>query len=81
MKSIRFGLLILLLLPLLLAIDVYYVDEATVTWDPVATLTNGDPIPAGWTVEYEVFLGDPEESLGTTPAPPMTVDVGWDSHR
>ena len=81
LKSMRTGLLLLLLLPLLLAIDVHYVGKATVTWDPVTTLANGDPIPAGWTVEYEVFIGDPELPLGMTPLPTFTIDVEWDSHR
>ena len=80
-KSIRAGLLILFLLPLLLAVDVHYLDEATIIWDPVTSLANGDPVPAGWIVEYELFLGDPEEALGITASPPFTVDVAWDSHR
>lgn len=31
-------------------------NEKTVAWDAVTTLSNDDPIPAGDTIEYELFL-------------------------
>ena len=32
--------------------------QATVEWDPVSTLSNGDPLPAGDTMEYVVYLAN-----------------------
>jgi hypothetical protein len=33
-------------------------NQATVEWDSVAILSNGDPLPAGDTVEYVVYLAN-----------------------
>lgn len=33
-------------------------NQLTMGWDAPATLVNGDPIPAGDTVEYDVFTAD-----------------------
>lgn len=33
-------------------------NQSTVAWDPVTTLGNGDPIPAGTHVEYVVYLAN-----------------------
>lgn len=37
----------------------HQLNEATVAWDAVTTLTNGDPIPAGDIVEYRVYVAEP----------------------
>lgn len=33
-------------------------NQATVEWDAVTTLDNGDPVPAGDTIEYTVYLSN-----------------------
>lgn len=30
-------------------------NQATLAWDPVTTLTDGSPIPAGYTISYAVY--------------------------
>lgn len=76
MKKLLAALLILLV-PLLMGQDIIYTDLATVEWDAVTTFINGDPIPAGWIVEYEVLISDPMQSLGITADTTATFAVIW----
>ncbi len=64
-----------------MAQDVIYTSSAVVEWDAVTTLGNGDPIPAGWAVEYEIFISDPETSIGTITATEIDIPVTWNTHR
>lgn len=78
----RIAILLVLLAPLLLAQDIIYTDSATIVWDAVTQLGNGDPIPAGWTIEYEVLLSDPEEVIGVVSQPTMEdIPVTWHHTR
>ncbi len=52
----KLALLLILCLPLLMAQDIIYTSSAIVEWDAVTALGNGDPIPAGWAMSYEVYL-------------------------
>ncbi len=77
----KLAILLVLLAPLLMAQDIVYKTSAIVEWDAVTQLGNGDPIPAGWTVEYEVFLSDPETSIGTIAQTEIDISVTWSTHR
>ncbi len=77
----KLALLLILCLPLLMAQDIIYTSSAVVEWDAVTTLGNGDPIPAGWAVEYEVFLSDPQTSIGTITVTEIDIPVAWNTHR
>ncbi len=52
----KLAILLILLAPLLMAQDIIYTSSAVVEWDAVTTLGNGDPIPAGWAMSYEVYF-------------------------
>ena len=39
-----------------IAVTYYTPDQATIAWDAVTTLDNGNPLPAGDTVAYKVYL-------------------------
>ncbi len=89
----KLAILLILLAPLLMAQDIVYKTSAIVEWDAVTTLGNGDPIPAGWAMSYEVYLStqypvvdeqDPaaHSLAGATAATqlgPITVD--WYEHK
>ncbi len=77
----KIAILLILLAPLLMAQDIIYTSSAVVEWDAVTTLGNGDPIPAGWTVEYEIFISDPETSIGTITQTEIDISVTWNTHR
>jgi len=77
----KLAILLVLLAPLLMAQEIIYTDLATVEWDAVTELANGDAIPAGWTVEYEVFLEDAGTSLGTISLTEIDIPVTWNDHR
>jgi hypothetical protein len=65
----------LLLTPFAGSVEWKTTNQATVQWDAVATLENGDPLPAGNTVAYRVYLAnavtDPNKDNPTnlTPTP------------
>ena len=89
----KLAILLVLLAPLLMAQDIIYKTSAIVEWDAVTQLGNGDPIPAGWVMSYEVYVStqypvineqDPAAHtyLGATSAAqygPITVD--WYEHK
>lgn len=89
----RIAILLVLLAPLLMAQDIIYKTSAIVEWDAVTQLGNGDPIPAGWTLSYEVYLStqypvideqDPavhlfEGATSATQLGPITID--WYEHK
>ena len=89
----KLAILLVLLAPLLLAQDIVYKTSAIVEWDAVTQLGNGDPIPAGWVMSYEVYVStqypvineqDPAAHtyLGATSAAqygPITID--WYEHK
>jgi hypothetical protein len=58
-------------------------NQTTFAWDAVTTLSNGDPVPVGDTIEYEVFIvnaiTDPGKtsptSLGLTTATSMLITL------
>ncbi len=89
----KLAILLVLLAPLLMAQDIIYTSSAIVEWDAVTTLGNGDPIPAGWAMSYEVYVStqypvvdgqDPTAHvyLGATSAAqygPITID--WYEHK
>ncbi len=77
----KLAILLVLLAPLLMAQDIVYTSSATIEWDAVTTLGNGDPIPVGWTVEYEIFISDPETSIGTITATEIDIPIAWSTHR
>ncbi len=77
----KIAILLVLLAPLLMAQDIIYTSSAVVEWDAVTTLGNGDPIPAGWTVEYEIFISDPETSIGMITQTEIDIPVTWNTHR
>jgi len=77
----KIAILLILLAPLLMGQDIIYTNSATIEWDAVTTLGNGDPLPAGWTVEYEVFISDPETSIGMITATEIDIPVTWNTHR
>ncbi|RKY08634.1 MAG: hypothetical protein DRP56_03785 [Planctomycetota bacterium] len=65
------ALLVLLLLPgfIFAQDDWHTANQATVGWDAVTTLENGDPVPPNDTVTYKVYLRDyntGDETLLTT---------------
>ena len=52
-----------------LAQTLYPPDQATIAWDATTTLSNGNAIPVGDTVQYEIYLsndGLTGTSVGTT---------------
>ena len=70
---------------------IIYKDSATVEWSAVVLLGNGDPIPVGYTIEYELYLSaypvvDPQNPaahtyLGTTSNLTFPMVIDWDDHR
>jgi len=50
--------IVLLVAGIALAQTWHTANQATVEWDPVSILSNGDPLPAGDTVEYTVYLAN-----------------------
>lgn len=64
----------------------YPTNQITLAWDPVTTLDGGDPIPAGMTIQYRVYIapvldgggiGTPEQKVvtNTTQQVPITFTV------
>jgi len=58
-KISLFAVLFLVLLAgVALAQTWHTANQATVAWDAVTTIDNGDPLPAGDTIEYVVYLSN-----------------------
>jgi hypothetical protein len=52
------------MLSLSIAQEVQYTNQITIAWDPVISLADGSPIPAGDVITYEIF--NPDELIGET---------------
>ncbi len=77
----KIAILLVLFAPLLMGQDIIYTNSATIEWDAVMQLANGDPIPTDWILEYEVFLSDPETFIGIITETSIDIPVTWSSHR
>ncbi len=68
MKKLGF---IWLLLPMaVFAQEIVHTNQITIEWDAVTTLRNGDPIPAGDVISYQVSIAEdpqfPDQAIGET---------------
>ena len=78
----------LLLIATVITAQTHYADQVTVEWDAPTTYDNGDPIPAGLILTYDVYIrekGGSQVFVGETmtleytvtlPAPGMKYDIG-----
>lgn len=73
-RWIMVAVLVLLMTGIAFAQTWHTTNQATVEWDAVTTIDNGDPLPAGDTIEYVVYLAnaitDPNK---TNPAEVATI--------
>lgn len=68
-KLIVFLFILVMILSFGFGQEIEYTNQITIIWDAVTTLNNGNPIPDGDIIEYEVWLRDGignEYSIGTT---------------
>ncbi len=63
--KVRVAFTIILSMPLLLGFTWYPIEQKTIAWEAVTTLSNGDPIPAGDVIKYDVFIEDLNSSVQT----------------
>ena len=91
MKKLISILILISLLACVGAQTVIYKDAAIVEWNAVVLLANGDPIPVGYTIEYELYLSaypvvDPQNPtahtlLGVTSNLTFPIVIDWDDQR
>lgn len=65
-KLITVSIIVLLFAAVATAVEWRVTNQATVSWDPVMTLENGDPLPATDSIKYKVYLSNAATDPGKT---------------